>query len=89
MSTISKLAEITDQAAFERLATAILREAEPGYASLLHPGVNVNGKTVKPPRWQRSSQVGQRRVRKPLAINRWVALLRDDAGDSFAPSGLV
>jgi hypothetical protein len=49
MSTISKLAEITDQAAFERLATAVLREAEPEYASLLHPGVNVNGKTVKAP----------------------------------------
>jgi hypothetical protein len=33
-------------AAFERLATAILREAEPQYASLLHPGVNKEGKTV-------------------------------------------
>lgn len=49
MSTISKLAEMTDQAAFERLATAILREAEPRYASLLHPGVNKDGKTVKAP----------------------------------------
>lgn len=49
MSTIARLAEITDQAAFERLATAILREAEPLYASLLHPGVNRDGKTVKAP----------------------------------------
>jgi hypothetical protein len=49
MSTISRLAAITDQAGFERLATAVLREAEPRYASLLHPGVNVNGKTVKAP----------------------------------------
>ena len=49
VTTISKLAEMTDQAAFERLATAILREAEPRYASLLHPGVNKDGKTVKAP----------------------------------------
>jgi hypothetical protein len=49
MTTIGKLAEMTDQAAFERLATAILLEAEPQYASLLHPGVNEEGKTVKSP----------------------------------------
>jgi hypothetical protein len=49
VSTIGKLAEMTDQAAFERLATAILREAEVQYASLLHPGVNRDGKTVKAP----------------------------------------
>lgn len=49
MSTISKLAEMTDQAAFERLATAILREAGPQYTSLLHPGVNKDGKTMKAP----------------------------------------
>jgi len=36
-------------AAFERLAAAILREAQPEYASLLHPGVNCEGKTVKAP----------------------------------------
>jgi hypothetical protein len=49
MTTIGKLAEMTDQAAFERLATAILREAEPQYAALIHPGVNKEGKTVKSP----------------------------------------
>jgi hypothetical protein len=47
--TIRKLSEMTDEAAFERLATAILREARPEYASLLHPGVNSAGKTVKAP----------------------------------------
>jgi len=48
-STIRKLSEMTDEAAFERLATAILREARPEYAPLLHPGVNSAGKTVKAP----------------------------------------
>lgn len=47
--TIRKLSEMTDEADFERLATAILREAAPEYASLLHPGVNPTGKTVKSP----------------------------------------
>ncbi len=47
--TIRKLSEMTDEAAFERLATAILREARSEYASLLHPGVNPEGKTVKAP----------------------------------------
>lgn len=40
---------MTDDAAFERLATAILREAQPEYSSLLHSGVNSEGKTVKAP----------------------------------------
>jgi hypothetical protein len=48
-STIRKLSEMTDEAAFERLATAILRESRPEYGSLLHPGVNSAGKTVKAP----------------------------------------
>jgi hypothetical protein len=47
--TIRRLSEMTDEAEFERLATAILREAAPRYASLLHPGVNPAGKTVKSP----------------------------------------
>jgi hypothetical protein len=47
--TIRNLSEMTDEAAFERLATAILREARPEYASLLHPGVNPEDKTVKSP----------------------------------------
>lgn len=49
-STIRKLAEITDQALFERLATDVLRSCKPNlYESLCHPGVNPDGKTVKAP----------------------------------------
>ncbi len=48
-STERALANITDAGLFERLATAVLREATPAYHSLVHPGVNVNGKTVKSP----------------------------------------
>jgi hypothetical protein len=47
--TVRKLSEITDEGAFEGRATAILREAQPEYASLLHPGINSAGKTVKAP----------------------------------------
>lgn len=47
--TVRKLSEMTDDAAFERLATAVLREAEPGYGKLVHTGVNINGKTVRAP----------------------------------------
>jgi len=43
------VAAITDDGLFERLATAILREATPSYRSLVHPGVNLAGKTVKSP----------------------------------------
>lgn len=48
MSTIRKLSDMPD-AAFERIVTAILREVQPEYSSLLHPGVNSEGKTVKAP----------------------------------------
>jgi hypothetical protein len=48
-STIRKLSDMKDEAKFERLATAILREARLEYASLLHPGVNSEDKTVKSP----------------------------------------
>lgn len=47
--TAGKLAAMTDQGAFERLATAILREANPVYRLLTHQGVNARGKTVKSP----------------------------------------
>src|SRR6185437_7960725 len=40
---------MADEAAFERLATAVLRESRAAYASLLHPGINVADKTVKSP----------------------------------------
>lgn len=47
--TVKRLAEITDAAAFERLATSVLRAADPTYRNLAHPGVNTDGKTVKSP----------------------------------------
>lgn len=47
-STIRKLANLTDAGVFERLATAILR-SDYRYTSLAHPGINVDGKTVKSP----------------------------------------
>jgi len=47
--TVRKLSEMTDDAAFERLAVAVLREAKPEYAALLHTGINTEGKTVKSP----------------------------------------
>ncbi|NLU97151.1 hypothetical protein B6N13_03445 [Marinomonas sp. UCMA 3892] len=48
-STLKALAEITDTGLFERLATSVLREANPIYESLVHTGVNTDGKTVKGP----------------------------------------
>lgn len=48
--TIRKLSEITDAGLFERLATAVLRQAKPEtYGNLSHPGMNPGGKTVKSP----------------------------------------
>lgn len=47
--TERRLAAITDAGAFERLATAILRESDSDYQLLAHPGVNPDGKTVKSP----------------------------------------
>jgi hypothetical protein len=47
--TVQALAAITDEGLFERLAMAILREANSTYRSLVHPGVNIAGKTVKSP----------------------------------------
>lgn len=48
--TIQQLATITDAAQFERIATSVLRSANPRlYANLSHQGVNTDGKTVKAP----------------------------------------
>jgi hypothetical protein len=47
--TVRKLSEMTDDAAFERLVTAVLREAKPEYESLIHTGINTEGKTIKAP----------------------------------------
>lgn len=48
-NTAKQLSEMTDDGAFERLATAVLREADPRYAALAHLGVNADGKTIKAP----------------------------------------
>ena len=47
--TLRALSSITDTGLFERLATAVLREANPLYKSLIHTGVNSRGRTIKGP----------------------------------------
>lgn len=47
--TVQKLTQITDEGFFERLATAVLREAKSEYSALVHSGINAEGKTVKAP----------------------------------------
>jgi RecA/RadA recombinase len=48
--TAKQLAELTDPGVFERIATAVLRAHEPEtYDSVLHVGINAQGKTVKAP----------------------------------------
>ena len=47
--TLKALSSNTDTGLFERLATAVLRESNPLYESIIHTGVNVDGKTVKGP----------------------------------------
>jgi hypothetical protein len=47
--TEKKLAAITDVGLFEKLATAVLRAADPVYRALVHTGLNADGKTVRSP----------------------------------------
>lgn len=47
--TLNALSKITDTGLFERLATAVLRESNPLYESLIHTGTNTSGQTVKSP----------------------------------------
>lgn len=48
--TIRALSSMTDAGAFERLAMAVLRQAEPAlYENLSHTGMNSDGNTVKAP----------------------------------------
>ncbi|SDC41818.1 hypothetical protein SAMN05192589_102151 [Paracidovorax valerianellae] len=48
--TIRRLAEMSDPSAFERLAAAVLRAANPYvYGNMAHPGVQPGGKTVRAP----------------------------------------
>jgi adenylate kinase family enzyme len=50
MNTTQALAEITDAGLFEKIATSVLRYAEPKiYGNVSHQGVNPQGKTVKAP----------------------------------------
>jgi hypothetical protein len=48
-NTARALARITDEGLFEQLATAVLREANPLCATLTHPGINADGKTITGP----------------------------------------
>ncbi|MBV1872337.1 MAG: hypothetical protein KUG83_07290 [Gammaproteobacteria bacterium] len=48
-ATLKALADITETGLFERLATSVLREANPVYEPFVHTGVNTDGKTVKGP----------------------------------------
>lgn len=48
--TIRRLSAMTDASAFERIAAAVLRAANPSvYGNMAHPGVQPGGKTVKAP----------------------------------------
>lgn len=48
--TIRRLADMTDASAFERIAAAVLRAANPSvYGNVAHPGVQPGGKTVRAP----------------------------------------
>jgi hypothetical protein len=47
--TVQALAAMTDEGLFERVATAVLREADPLCVALSHPGVNAEGMTRKAP----------------------------------------
>lgn len=47
--TARQIAAITDEGLFEELATAVLREANPVYASVVHTGINAEGKPIKSP----------------------------------------
>ena len=47
--TRNKLGKIASPDAFEALATAVLREAEPLYASIIHVGTNSDGRAIRSP----------------------------------------
>lgn len=49
VETLKALASITDAGLFERLATAVLREANSEYEAIIHTGVNSEGQTIKGP----------------------------------------
>ena len=51
--TRQRLTQITDPGRFEKLATAVLREADAHCRRVAHVGVNDEGKTVSSP-WMES-----------------------------------
>lgn len=48
-TTRAKLETITDAGEFERLASAVLRYADPDCAALIHPGANAQGRPIASP----------------------------------------
>lgn len=48
-NTTQALADMTDEGLFERVATAVLRIADPRCIAVSHPGVTASGKTRKAP----------------------------------------
>ncbi len=49
LTTSQHLEAITDRARFERLATAVLRRADPTYAAVIEFGTNAAGQTISAP----------------------------------------
>ena len=49
MTTAAKLESLTDRSQFERLATSVLRKAEPKYSTIIQTGVNAQGETIVAP----------------------------------------
>lgn len=47
--TRNKLGKMASPDEFEALATSVLREAEPAYASIIHVGTNADGRAVRSP----------------------------------------
>jgi hypothetical protein len=48
-TTEQALEGMNDEGLFEKLATAVLRAANPDYETIIHTGVNASGKTIKAP----------------------------------------
>ncbi len=74
--TNQKLSTITDEGLFELLATAILREDNPIYGSLIHTGVNELGKTIKSP-LDGISFVGDSEPPHMISVHHTISMLKD------------
>src|SRR5262245_60894571 len=49
MTTAAKLEALVDRSLFERLATSVLRKAEPSCSAVIHTGINADGETIVSP----------------------------------------